>query len=253
MKLSILGKGTLAQAVTECCAEHFDVCTGYTSNLPVSAEADVVWICHDTPIDGKGLPDSEWVIGAIKETMRMLSCAAIPTHRPLMLLSSQMPVGTTARLEHQYPWYLWAYSPENLRVATAVDDFNDQPRVVVGTRNPETRTVFERLFRPFTGNIMFTDPETAEMVKHALNTFLGLQIAYINEVAKIAHVVGANMDVITQALRTDSRVSPRAPLRAGAPFGGGHLARDIFTLDWIAKTAGLKAPIISHIIESNEN
>ena len=247
MKLSIIGTDTLAAAVTECCAEHFDVMTSE------SGEADIVWICHDTPIGAKGVPDSEWVIEAIEATMLKLSLVIKPLDRPLMLVSSQMPVGTTARLEKLYPAYSWAYSPENLRVATAVDDFRDQPRVVVGTRNAEARVILERLFEPFTVHIIHTDPETAEMVKHALNTFLGLQIAFINEVARIAHVVGADHSVITEGLRTDSRVSPKAPLRAGAPFGGGHLARDIFVLGEIAKARGIPAPIIQHITESNES
>ena len=246
MKIAIIGTDTMAAAVTECCAEHFGVFTGE------NGEADIVWICHDTPINDKGVPDSEWVMDAISGTMRRLGTQIKPLMRPLMLVSSQMPVGTIARLEKDYPAYHWAYSPENLRVATAVEDFRDMPRVVVGTRHSEDRSVFERLFSHFTKTILFTDPETAEMVKHALNTFLGLQIAFINEVAKIAHIVGADMDVVTKALRTDSRVSPKAPLRAGAPFGGGHLARDIFTLDWIAKAANIKTPIISHITESNE-
>jgi UDPglucose 6-dehydrogenase len=247
MKISIVGTDTLAAAVAECCAEHFDVFEGE------HGEADVIWICHDTPIDKKGVPDSEWVLEEIRSMMLRIANTVLPLSRPLMLVSSQMPVGTTAKLEKEFPAYRWAYSPENLRVATAVQDFRNAPRVVVGTRHPETRPVFESIFSHFTKHIIFTDPETAEMVKHALNTFLGLQIAYINEVARIAHVVGADMDVVTAALRSDSRVSPKAPLLSGKPFGGGHLARDIWTLDWIAVAANIKAPIIASINESNES
>jgi len=246
MKISVIGKDTLAAAVTECCADHFDVMT------QENGEADVVWICHDTPINEKGIPDSEWVMDEIGNTMRRLKNMVTPTRRPLMLVSSQMPVGTTDRLERDFPEYHWAYSPENLRVATAVADFKNQPRVVVGTRHPESRLTYEHIFKHFTPHIIFTDPETAEMVKHALNTFLGLQIAFINEVARIAKVTGADMNVVTTALRLDNRVSPKAPLISGPPFGGGHLARDIYTLDFIAQSANLKCPIIGHIIESNE-
>lgn len=246
MKLSIIGKGTLAQAVAECCADHFDVFVGE------HAEARVVWICHDTPIDARGVPDTAWVIAEIRETMKVLNRIVKPAERPLILLSSQMPVGTTQLLEREFSEYEWAVSPENIRVATATEDFRNQPRVVVGTRHPDSRFVLEQIFEKFTRHIIFTDPATAEMVKHALNTFLGLQIAFINEVARIAHVVGADPSVITTGLRTDFRVSPNAPLRAGAPFGGGHLARDIFTLSDITKARHVHAPIINHITESNE-
>jgi UDP-glucose 6-dehydrogenase len=83
------------------------------------------------------------------------------------------------------------------------------------------------------------------MCKHALNTFLGLQIAFINEVAHICAAVGADPATVSLALRTDHRVSLKAPLRPGAPFSGGHLARDINTL------ATFHTPLISHILESN--
>jgi UDPglucose 6-dehydrogenase len=169
-----------------------------------------------------------------------------------MLVSSQIPVGSTKYLEGKWPQFDFAHSPENLRVATAVADFANQSRIVVGLRNQQRQALLEALFTPFTRHIIFTDPETAEMVKHALNTFLGLQIAFINEVAKIAKFVGANMETITEGLRTDSRVSPKAPLKAGAPFGGGHLARDIFTLNALANGAGISVPLIAHIDESNE-
>lgn len=246
MILSIIGTDTLAEAVVNCCTGHFGVFTA------VHADADIVWICHDTPIDDRGIPDSGWVMSRIQDVMNELSGIANPTKRPLILVSSQMPVGTTARLEMLYPPYSFAHSPENIRVATATSDFRNQARVVVGVRNAEKRTLLEQLFTPFTKHIIFTDPETAEMVKHSLNCFLGLQIAFINEVARIAKVVHADMDTITVGLRTDFRVSPKAPLHAGAPFGGGHLARDIFTLSEIARAHDLHAPIIRHITESND-
>ena len=246
MKISIIGEDTLAAAVAECAAEHFEIYSG------THKDAEIVWVCHDIPIDDKGVPNSGWVMSRIRETLRDMSEIVDPLKRPLILVSSQMPVGTTMRLEKEYPAYSFAHSPENIRVATAIADFRNQARVVVGVRNPYWRTKLEELFTPFTKHIIFTDPETAEMVKHALNTFLGLQIAFINEVSRIASVVGADMETITLGLRTDFRVGEKAPLRAGKPFGGGHLARDIFTLSEIARINGIHAPIINHITESNE-
>jgi UDPglucose 6-dehydrogenase len=243
MKVQIIGQDTLAAAVYQCCSKHFD-----TQPLDY-CDADVLWFCYDTPLDKDGVPDSAWVMAQIEARLKTLPPGGAI---PLMLVSSQLPVGSTARLEKNWPKLDFAHSPENLRVATAVSDFSNQPRVVVGTRHSHRRALLEALFTPFTKQIIFTDPETAEMVKHTLNTFLGLQIAYINEVAKIAKVVGADIDTITLGLRTDFRVSPKAPLRAGPAFGGGHLARDIHTLGQIALGMGIPVPIISHITESNE-
>jgi UDPglucose 6-dehydrogenase len=242
MKVQIIGQDTLAAAVYQCCSMHFDT-------QPADyRDADVIWMCYDTPLSERGEPDTAWVIEQVGSRLRTLNG---PGPMPLILLSSQMPVGTTADLEAQWPGLDFAYSPENIRVATAVADFSNQARIVVGTRRPERRGLLEELFAPFTKLVIFTDPETAEMVKHALNCFLGLQIAFINEIAKIAKSVGADMETITVGLRTDARVSMKAPLKAGGPFGGGHLARDIYTLNRIAEASGMSVPIISHITESN--
>ena len=243
MKVQVVGQDTLAAAVYQCCCMHFDT-------QPIDyADADLIWFCYDTPITQYGAPDAPWVVEQINSRLARLPAGCTS---PLILTSSQLPVGTTAALEARWPALDFAHSPENLRVATAVADFSNQARVVVGTRKPERRALLEALFAPFTKFIIFTDPETAEMVKHALNCLLGLQIAWANEIARIAKAVGADMDKVTLALRSEPRVSPRAPLRAGAPFGGGHLARDIITLDMIATDRGLHAPIIGHIMQSNE-
>lgn len=243
MKVFIIGQDTLAAAVYQCCCQHFE------TQPEDYCSADVLWFCYDTPLGPTGVPDSQWVLDQIDSRLRTLPAAGA---FPLMLTSSQLPVGSTKALEARWPQFDFAHSPENLRVATALADFAHQNRVVVGVRNQHRRALLAALFAPFTQQVIFTDPETAEMVKHALNTFLGLQIAFINEVAKIARVVGANPDTITLGLRTDFRVSPKAPLKAGGPFGGGHLARDIFTLNQIATSAGVSVPIIANITKSNE-
>jgi len=237
MKISVIGQDTLAAAIRECCQPHH--------SLVIPSEAELVWICYDTPIIDD-IPDSQWVMDRIDEL--------VPTCNPsaVMLISSQMPVGTTASCERNHPNLCWACSPENIRVATAVADFQKQSRIVLGVRRIEDAERIMPLLRPFTGNIIVTNPETAEMCKHALNCWLGMNIAFINEISRICKVVGADVDKITEALKTERRISPNAPLKAGGPFGGGHLARDIHVLGEIAKTNGILAPIIKSITESNK-
>jgi UDPglucose 6-dehydrogenase len=237
INLNIIGNDSLAAATRECCSRHFII---------DSAAPDILWVCHDTPIGEDNRPDAEWVIEQIRHNLPPLGS------NTLILVSSQLPVGTTAQLEHEFPSYAFAYSPENIRVASAVADFENQARVVVGRRNERYDFILSQLFAPFTKNLIFTDPETAEMVKHSLNVWLAMNIAFINEIARIAAKVGADANVISQGLLTERRVSPKAPLRPGAPFGLGHLARDIYNLTEIAKVTGVSVPIISHIKESND-
>lgn len=239
LKLSIIGQDTLAAAIIECCRRHFEVTTVRDET------ADVLWITYDTPIGPGDKPDSEWVIDRIRENLVDFGT------KPLILVSSQMPVGTTAKLEQEFPEYAFAHSPENIRVASAVADFENQARIVVGVRDDRHHGIIEELFAPFTRQLILTNPETAEMCKHALNCALGLNIAFINEVARVCKAVGADAEKVSLALRTERRFSPHAPLRPGPPFGGGHLARDIYTMTEIIHAKHIHAPLITHIRESN--
>ena len=241
MKLCITGQDTLAAAARECCARHFEL------RKLSDPDLDILWVCYDTPIDEEtGEPKCDWVLDRIGVDFWDV------TSTPIVLISSQMPVGTIAGLEQRFPKHTFACSPENIRVASAVADFLMQARVVVGIRKTDRNALLKELFSPFTQNLIFTTPETAEMVKHALNAYLGMSIAYINEIARICKFVGADVDVVSKALLSERRISPKAPLKPGAPFGGGHLMRDILTLEELARQKGLCIPIISHIRESNE-
>jgi len=226
----------LAAAARECCHPHH--------SLVIPSEAELVWICYDTPIID-GVVDSVWVMDRIDEL--------IPSCNPeaIMLVSSQLPVGSIASLEYKYPGFRWACSPENIRVASAVADFQNQSRIILGVRTAEDAKVIYLLLTPFTHNIIITGIETAEMCKHALNCWLGMNIAFINEISRICKVVGADVDGVTESLKSERRISPNAPLKAGAPFGGGHLARDIYFLGEIAERNSLSTPIINSILKSN--
>ena len=91
------------------------------------------------------------------------------------------------------------------------------------------------------------------MVKHALNAYLGMSIAFINEIARVCEGCKADAKVVSEALLSERRISRYAPLKPGKPFGGGHLIRDIMALEDFVKGRGISIPIISHIRESNES
>ena len=103
-----------------------------------------------------------------------------------------MPVGICRRLEAEFPQFQFACSPENLRLGRAIDAFEKAERVIVGIRNDAKKPLLEELFAPFTQQILFMRTESAEMVKHALNSFLALSITFINEVARLCEHVGAD-------------------------------------------------------------
>jgi len=136
--------------------------------------------------------------------------------------SSQLPVGTCAQLEHEFPQFHFACSPENLRLGKAIDAFEKAERVIVGIRTDAKRALLEQLFKPFTAQVLFIRSESAEMVKHALNSFLAVSITFINEIARLCEHVGADAKEVAAGLKSEPRIGPRAYLGPGGPFAAAR-------------------------------
>ena len=118
-------------------------------------------------------------------------------------------------------------SPENIRVKTAAEDFLNQTRIVIGSRRRHQSLV--ELLSPFCEKLLWMSPESAEMVKHALNGYLAMCIRFGNEIGALCDTVGANPQDVVDALRSERRVANTAPLLPGDP-PSQHLLRDVHTL-----------------------
>ncbi len=210
------------------------------------ANADVLWLAYDTPVNDNDESDVESVLAHLRRALPYLPKGA------LVLISAQLPVGTCARLEKEFPQFHLACSPENLRLGKAIDAFEKAERVVVGIRNDTKKPLLAELFTPFTPQILFMRTESAEMVKHALNSFLALSITFINEVARLGEHVGADAKEVSAGLKSDPRIGPKAYLGPGGPFAGGTLARDVVTLTKLAEAKGENISVIPAIKQSND-
>jgi UDPglucose 6-dehydrogenase len=215
------------------------------------ADTDIVWICHDTPVDDDDRADVEAVVRRVEAAFPHLKDGAV------VLVSAQLPVGTVARLETAFAAHAngravdFACSPENLRLGRALEIFRNPGRIVIGIRHERVRAKLEPLLERFCQNLLWMSTESAEMVKHSLNAFLALSITFTNELAAIAEQVGANAPDIEKALRSDPRIGPNAYVKAGPAFAGGTLARDVQFLSAIAEREKLQAPLIGNIVASN--
>jgi UDPglucose 6-dehydrogenase len=210
------------------------------------ARADILWLCYDTPVNEDDESDVDFVLGQL--------CRALP-HLPkgaLVLISAQLPVGICRRLEAEFPEFHYACSPENLRLGRAIDAFEKADRVIVGIRDDAKKPLLEELFAPFTPHILFMRTESAEMVKHALNSFLALSITFINEVARLCEHVGADAKEVSAGLKSEPRIGPKAYLGPGGPFAGGTLARDVVALTKLAAAKNEKISVIPAIKQSND-
>jgi UDPglucose 6-dehydrogenase len=228
------------------------------SNDPDDAlkDAEIVWVTYDTPVNEDDVADPEFVVERICKLFPAISSGA------LVLISSQIPVGTTHRLEDAYTAAYpdrklsFAYSPENLRLGKAIAVFSDPDRVVVGLRKNDSRSVedekrISRLLQPFTQRIEWMSIESAEMTKHALNAFLATSVVFINEIAGICEQVGADAAEVQRGLKSESRIGPKAYLNPGAAFAGGTLARDLAFLEQLGTKHQVNASLISAAGGSN--
>jgi UDPglucose 6-dehydrogenase len=209
--------------------------------VPELSSVDVYWIAYDVPLDAQGAPDIAEVVRRILVLDRR-----VPKSIPF-LVSCQWPVGTLAQIEAECPDRIFVYVLENVRAGKAIGDFQHQTALIVGLRQPLT-PVLDDLLHSVCEHLITMSPESAELSKHALNAFIALQIAFVNEIAEIAESVAASHVDVTKALLSDPRVSPLAPLHAGAPFGGGSLQRDLLVLESLSV-----APILNAIRESNDS
>ncbi|HZL14081.1 MAG TPA: nucleotide sugar dehydrogenase [Verrucomicrobiae bacterium] len=283
MKIVIHGLWHLGSVTAACCAKHFQVvgldfddanvaklnsgkapllepglneliATGiaakklsFTTDAKIACEnAEILWLCYDTPVDENDESDVDSVLKNLRRALEFLPDDA------LVLISAQLPVGTCAKLEKVFPQFHFACSPENLRLGKAIDSFEKTERVIVGIRDFAKKPVLEKLFAPFTPQIIFMRTESAEMVKHALNSFLALSITFINEVARLCEHAGADAKEVSAGLKSEPRIGPKAYLGPGGPFAGGTLARDVVTLTKLAEANGEKISVIPTIKQSND-
>lgn len=215
------------------------------------AGADVVWVTFDTPVDDNDEADPGFVEARIRELFPHLGDGAV------VLISSQVPIGFSAgcsrafRLAHPGRDVGFCCSPENLRLGNALAVFRTPERIVAGVRDDRDREALAPLFAPFSGNVLWMSPESAEMTKHAINSFLAVSVAFINEIAVLCESEGADARDVSRGLRSDLRIGPKAYLGAGAAFAGGTLARDLVFLRKVAAGAGLPARLISGAETSN--
>jgi UDPglucose 6-dehydrogenase len=214
-------------------------------------DADIIWVTFDTPVDDADRADVESVVRHVH--------AALPhaKHGALVLMSSQLPVGTSARIEREAGSVApgrrlsVACCPENLRLGKGIDVFMHPDRVVAGVRNQADREALGRLFAPITSRIEWMSVESAEMTKHAINAYLATSVVFINEIAVICERSGADAKEVERGLKTDARIGPGAYLSPGGAFAGGTLARDLALLNAKAAELGLRVPLLEGVQESN--
>jgi UDPglucose 6-dehydrogenase len=208
--------------------------------------ADLLWVSYDTPVDEDDQADVTSVLNGID------GCLSYLQENAMVLISSQIPAGTCRSLEKKYPGRRFAYSPENLRLGKAIEIFLRPERIILGTRTEADADRLLALFRNFSDDIISVSTESAEVIKHAINSFLAVSIAFMNEVSRVCEKVGADAREVERGLKSEARIGPKAYLSPGGPFAGGTLARDVVTLVRLAEEFGENLVLIRAIKASND-
>lgn len=224
----------------------------YIDPVQATVDAEVLWVTFDTPVNEDDEADIDFVQTQIQHALPLLKKNAI------VLVSSQMPVGSIKRLEAYAKKRLpekslsFACTPENLRLGKALDVFLKPDRIVVGIRTESDKRILQQLLSPITDKIEWMSVESAEMTKHAINSFLAVSITFANEIASICELVGADAKEVERGLKTEARIGSKAYVSPGGPFAGGTLARDIAFLGSESKVHQLLTPLLSAVRLSND-
>ena len=236
-------------------AGRMDFCSDYDRAV---SHGDLFFIAVGTPTDEDGSADVRHVERAARELGRRLS------RKALVVVKSTVPVGThdvVARVLREeldarrmdLPFAV-ASNPEFLKEGAAVPDFMHPDRIVIGTDDPEAIETLTALYAPFNRNrdrLIVLDPCSSELAKYAANAMLATRISFMNELARLAEKLGADIERVRHAMGADPRIGPSF-LYAGAGYGGSCFPKDVRALLAMARENVLPARLLSAVHEVNE-
>ncbi len=234
----------------------------FTTDLETGIrDAEVIFLALPTPPGEDGSADLSYVMGVAKNIADLRKNDPSRSYT-VVVNKSTVPVGTAdevrtimdeAGLEVGTDFDVVS-NPEFLREGAAVDDFMKPERVVIGTTSDKAAEVMTQLYEPFVrqGNpIVVMDERSSEMTKYAANAFLATKISFMNEVANLSEIVGANVDKIRIGIGLDSRIGKHF-LYPGIGFGGSCFPKDVQALDRTADQNGYRFEILKSVLDVND-
>lgn len=215
-------------------------------------EAELIFIAVGTPSRPNGSADIQYIQAVAKEIGQLLD------HYAIIINKSTVPVGSGQMVKNIIKKYYKGEfdivsCPEFLKEGSAVDDFMNPDRVVVGNGSEKVRKVMEELFKPLNTTVLFTDIETAELIKYASNSFLATQISFINNLSNLTEKVGGDITKIAEGMRLDKRIGRYAFLNAGVGYGGSCFPKDVKALIYTAKSNKVPFTILDEVEKVNYN
>jgi len=226
----------------------------FTNELKKGIEgAEVILLALPTPPGEDGSADLSYILGVADSLGEILNEYAVIVNK------STVPVGTaekvkTAILAKKIDNFDVVSNPEFLREGYAVKDFMEPDRIVIGTKSKKAQKVMSELYSPFVekgSKIFFMDEKSSEMTKYAANSFLATKISFMNEIANISELVGADVDMIRLGIGADERIGSRF-LFPGIGYGGSCFPKDVMALNHTADEYGYSFKILDAVMNVNK-
>jgi UDPglucose 6-dehydrogenase len=227
----------------------------FTTDLAEAiVDAQIIFLALPTPPGEDGSADLSYILGVSEQLGKLLKDYKVIVDK------STVPVGTAAKVHAAIAKnYKGAFdvvsNPEFLREGFAVDDFMKPDRVVIGAASDRAKQVMGELYKPYVrqGNpVIFMDEKSAELTKYAANAFLATKITFMNEIANMCELVGADVDMVRLGIGSDDRIGKRF-LFPGIGYGGSCFPKDVQALEKSAKEVNYDFQILKSVMHVNEN
>ncbi|SDE43889.1 UDP-glucose dehydrogenase family protein [Pedobacter soli] len=226
----------------------------FTTNLADAVkDAQIIFMALPTPPGGDGAADLSYILGAAKDISKLI------TDYKVIVNKSTVPVGTADKVKAVFAENTSVEvdvvsNPEFLREGVAVDDFMKPDRVVLGTKSEKAKKLMTELYAPYVrqGNpILFMDERSSELTKYAANSFLATKITFMNEIANLCELVGADVDAVRRGIGSDDRIGKRF-LFPGVGYGGSCFPKDVQALVKSSDDYAYDFQILKSVMEVNE-
>ena len=216
-------------------------------------DAEVIFVGVGTPEKKDGSANLSYVNQVIDQIAGSVERDCV------VVIKSTVPIGTNDRLEKRLReslksdvWVEVASNPEFLSQGTAVKDTLHASRIVIGVESDRARSIMLKVYENFHQPFVVTDRRSAEMIKYASNDFLALKISYINEIANLCELLGANIEDVAEGMGYDSRIGGKF-LKAGIGYGGSCFPKDTKALHWVSNYYEKEMKTVKAAIEVNDS
>ena len=235
----------------------------FSNSISKIRDANIIFIAVGTPSSrrGDGEADLKFVFSVVNDISKFLKKGK----KQLVITKSTVPVGTGKKIQDKIyelrpdlinnKDYFVSSNPEFLREGSAIEDFMRPDRVVCGVTDKKAEETLKELYRPLNlreAPVLFTDIESAEIIKYASNAFLALKVSFINEIANLCEKTGGNVQMVAKGMGLDNRIGPKF-LHPGPGFGGSCFPKDTRALYASFKKNKIKNTLVKSVINFNED